>query len=68
MIFKQFPAAEGAHRIGRLSLALSGGEQQMPAIGRPLMARPKMILTDEPSMGLCVGGAGRHGSVRSGSR
>ena len=30
----------------------SGGEQQMTAIGRALMARPKMILLDEPSMGL----------------
>ncbi|MCV6003891.1 ATP-binding cassette domain-containing protein, partial [Escherichia coli] len=31
---------------------MSGGEQQMLAIGRALMARPKMILLDEPSMGL----------------
>jgi branched-chain amino acid transport system ATP-binding protein len=38
----------------RLSLAgyISGGEQQMTAIGRALMSRPKMILLDEPSMGL----------------
>ncbi|HTZ76959.1 MAG TPA: ABC transporter ATP-binding protein, partial [Stellaceae bacterium] len=41
-------------RERRQSLAgyISGGEQQMTAIGRALMARPKMILLDEPSMGL----------------
>jgi len=34
------------------SATLSGGEQQMLAIGRALMAKPKMIIMDEPSMGL----------------
>ncbi|MBT2822292.1 ATP-binding cassette domain-containing protein, partial [Staphylococcus coagulans] len=49
-IYEVFPLLEPLrHRIaGRLS----GGEQQMLAIGRALMARPKMILMDEPSMGL----------------
>jgi len=50
MVYEYFPRL----RERRSSLAgyTSGGEQQMTAIGRALMARPKMILLDEPSMGL----------------
>jgi len=39
-------------RSGQFAGTLSGGEQQMLAIGRAMMARPKMLLLDEPSMGL----------------
>jgi branched-chain amino acid transport system ATP-binding protein len=49
MVFDYFPRLK--ERTG-LSGYLSGGEQQMLAIGRAMMARPKMILMDEPSMGL----------------
>ncbi len=49
MVFDYFPRLK--ERTG-LAGYLSGGEQQMLAIGRSLMARPKMILLDEPSMGL----------------
>ncbi|MFS8037120.1 ABC transporter ATP-binding protein [Xanthobacter sp. AM11] len=50
LVYRYFPRL----RERRLSAAglLSGGEQQMCAIGRALMARPRMILLDEPSMGL----------------
>ncbi|MBY0430687.1 MAG: ABC transporter ATP-binding protein [Rhodospirillales bacterium] len=49
MVFTYFPRLK--ERTG-LAGYLSGGEQQMLAIGRALMARPRMILLDEPSMGL----------------
>jgi branched-chain amino acid transport system ATP-binding protein len=49
-VLEKFPRlAERAHQAGG---TLSGGEQQMLAIGRALMARPKVLLLDEPSMGL----------------
>jgi branched-chain amino acid transport system ATP-binding protein len=49
-IYSQFPRL--AERRNQLAGSLSGGEQQMLAIGRALMAQPKMLLLDEPSMGL----------------
>lgn len=49
MVFRYFPRLQ--ERTG-LAGYLSGGEQQMLAIGRALMARPQMICLDEPSMGL----------------
>jgi len=50
MVYNYFPKL--AERRKSLSGYTSGGEQQMCAIGRALMSRPKMILLDEPSMGL----------------
>lgn len=49
-VFELFPRLN--ERKKQLAGTLSGGEQQMLAIGRALMGRPKMILMDEPSMGL----------------
>jgi len=49
-VFATFPRLQ--ERAGQVSGTLSGGEQQMLAIGRALMARPKFLVLDEPSLGL----------------
>lgn len=50
MVFGKFPRLK--ERMKQRGGTLSGGEQQMLAMGRALMARPKILLMDEPSMGL----------------
>lgn len=49
-VFKRFPRLK--HRKNQIAGTLSGGEQQMLAMGRALMSKPKLMMLDEPSMGL----------------
>jgi branched-chain amino acid transport system ATP-binding protein len=60
-VFDMFPVL--AQRRGQRAAMLSGGEQQMLAIGRALMAQPKLIILDEPSLGLAPRVVGQIGRI-----